>query len=193
MIRGIIFDCFGVLHIDVTTSYFSHFPALREELHDLNVRSDHGFLDRESYLNEAARITGKSVDEVTHGIAIENTLNKTLVDYIKTIPRPRYKMGMLSNVGRGWINDFFSEHDLHELFDEVILSNEEGITKPNPLIFERAAERLGLFPDECVMIDDRTENCKGAEAVGMKAIEFKNNEQLIASLEQLLKNNRESL
>ena len=193
MIRGIIFDCFGVLHIDVTTSYFSHFPALREELHDLNVRSDHGFLDRKTYLNEAARITGKSVEEVTHGIAIENTLNKPLVDYIRTIPRPRYKIGMLSNVGRGWINDFFSEHDLHELFDEVILSNEEGITKPNPLIFERAAERLGLFPDECIMIDDRPENCKGAEAVGMKAIEFKNNEQLIASLEQLLKNKGESL
>lgn len=185
MIRGIIFDCFGVLHIDVTSSYFSHFPALSEELHDLNARADHGFLDRQTYLNEAAAITGKSVEEVVHGIALENTLNKPLVEYIKTL-RPQYKVGMLSNVGRGWINDFFSEHDLHDLFDEVILSNEEGITKPNPLIFERAAERLGLFPDECVMIDDRLENCQGAEAVGMKAIEFKNNEQMTAALEKLL-------
>src|SRR5688500_6865321 len=129
MISGIIFDCFGVLHIDITSSYFSHFPTLSEELHDLNVRSDHGFLDRESYLSEAARITGKSVEEVAHGIAIENTLNKPLVEYIKTISRAQYKVGMLSNVGRGWINDFFSEHDLHELFDVAVLSNEEGITK----------------------------------------------------------------
>lgn len=189
MIRGIIFDCFGVLHIDVTSSYFSHFPALTEELHDLNVRSDHGFLDRESYLNEAARITGKSVEEVTHGIASENTLNKPLVNYIKEIPRSRYKIGMLSNVGRGWINDFFSEHDLHELFDVAVLSSEEGIIKPNPLIFERAAERLGFAPDECVMIDDRAENCEGARLAGMEAIEFKNNEQLIDSLEKLLKEN----
>lgn len=189
MIRGIIFDCFGVLHIDVTSSYFSHFPALTEELHDLNVRSDHGFLDRESYINEAARITGKSVDEVTHGIATENTLNKPLVNYIKAIPRSQYKIGMLSNVGRGWINDFFSEHDLHELFDVTVLSGEEGIIKPNRLIFERAAERLGFAPDECVMIDDRAENCEGARLAGMEAIEFKNNEQLIGSLEKLLKEN----
>lgn len=189
MIRGIIFDCFGVLHIDVTSSYFSHFPALTEELHDLNVRSDHGFLDRESYLSETARITGKSVEEVAHGIATENTLNKPLVNYIKAIPRSQYKIGMLSNVGRGWINDFFSEHDLHELFDVAVLSNEEGIIKPNPLIFERAAERLGLAPDECVMIDDRVENCEGARLAGMEAIEFKNNEQLIDSLEKLLKEN----
>lgn len=186
MIRGIIFDCFGVLHIDVTVSYFSHFPALSEELHDLNVRADHGFLDRNAYLDEAAKITGKSVEEVNHGIAIENTLNKPLVAYIKTL-RPRYKVGMVSNVGRGWINDFFSEHELHDLFDATILSNEEGITKPNPLIFERAAERLGLTPEECVMIDDRPENCRGAEEAGMKAIEFKNNEQMIAALEKLRK------
>ena len=186
MIRGIIFDCFGVLHVDVTSSYFSHFPALSEELHDLNVRADHGFLDRQSYLHEAAKITGKSIEEVSHGIAMENTLNKSLVDYIKTTLRPHYKIGMLSNVGRGWINDFFSEHDLHDLFDEAILSSEEGITKPNPLIFERAAERLGLTSQECVMIDDRLENCRGAEETGMKAIEFKNNEQMIIALEKLL-------
>lgn len=185
MIRGIIFDCFGVLHVDVTSSYFSRFPALSEELHDLNVRADHGFLDRQSYLREASKITGKSAEEVSRGIAMENTLNKPLVGYIKTTLRSHYKMGMLSNVGRGWINDFFSEHDLHDLFDEAILSSEEGITKPNLLIFERAAERLGLLPQECVMIDDRLENCKGAEVAGMKAIEFKSNEQVIAALERL--------
>lgn len=185
MVRGIIFDCFGVLHVDVTSSYFSGFPALSEELHDLNVRADHGFLDRQSYLHEAAKITGKSVEEVVRGIATENTLNKPLVDYIKTL-RPYYKVGMLSNVGRGWINDFFSEHDLHDLFDEAILSSEEGITKPNPLIFERAAERLGLTSQECVMIDDRPENCQGAEQAGMKAIEYRNNEQMITALKKLL-------
>lgn len=187
MIRGIIFDCFGVLHLDVSSAYFANFPQLREELHDLNVRADHGFIGREDYLLEAAKIIGKSVEEVRHGIATENTLNKPLVNYIKTTLKSHYKIGMLSNVGRGWINDFFSEHELHDLFDEVILSNEEGIIKPNPLIFERTAQRLGLLPQECVMIDDRSENCRGAEAVGMKAIDFKENVQAVAQLEQLLK------
>jgi HAD superfamily hydrolase (TIGR01509 family) len=187
MIRGIIFDCFGVLHLDVSSAYFANFPHLREELHDLNIRADHGFIGREDYLLEAARIIGKSAEEVQHGIATENTLNKPLVNYIKTTLKSQYKIGMLSNVGRGWINDFFSEHELHDLFDEVILSSEEGIIKPNPLIFERTAERLGLLPQECVMIDDRAENCRGAEAVGMKAIDFEENGQVLARLEQLLK------
>lgn len=191
MIRGIIFDCFGVLHLDVTSAYFANFPHLRVELHDLNIRADHGFVSKDDYLAEAAAIIGNSIDEVRHGIATENTVNKPLVEYIRTNLKPHYTIGMLSNVGRGWINDFFSEHELHDLFDEVVLSSEEGIIKPNPLIFERVAERLGLLPQECAMIDDRPENCKGAESVGMKAIDFNDNEQLITSLEQLLKNDKE--
>jgi HAD superfamily hydrolase (TIGR01509 family) len=185
MIRGIIFDCFGVLHLDSNTAYFAQFPALREELHDLNVRADHGFLDKATYLTEAATITGKSVDEIAAGIAIENTLNRPLVQYISANLKPKYKVGLLSNIGRGWINDFFTVHQLHDLFDAVILSNEEGIIKPNPLVFERAVERLGLLPEECVMIDDRTENCQGAEEAGMKSIVYHTNEQLIAALEQI--------
>lgn len=187
MIRGIIFDCFGVLHLDVTSAYFANFPKFREQLHDLNVRADRGFIEKEPYLMEAASIIGNTVEEVRHGIATENTLNKPLVEYIKAELRPHYKIGMLSNVGRGWINDFFSEHELHDLFDETVLSNEEGIIKPDPRIFERAAQRLGLKPDECVMVDDRPENCEGAKQAGMKAILYKNNEQVIGALEMLLK------
>ena len=193
MVRGIIFDCFGVLHLDSNSAYFAHFPAVRQELYDLNVRADHGFVDKNDYLAEASAITGRSVEEIAHGIATENTLNKPLVNYIATSLKPHYKIGMLSNVGRGWINDFFTEHELHDLFDEVVLSNEEGIIKPNPLIFEYTAGRMGIDAHECVMIDDRAENCDGARRVGMEAIEFKNNEQFISSLEKLLKDTKEKL
>lgn len=191
MIRGIIFDCFGVLHLDSNTAYFAQFPKLRQELHDLNARADHGFLDKATYLQEAASITGKSTQEIAVGIASENTLNRPLARYIETQLRPYYKIGLLSNIGRGWINDFFDQHQLHDLFDEVILSNEEGVTKPNPLAYEAAAERLGLPPDECIMIDDRPENCRGAEATGMKSIDFHDNEQLFSTLKQLLAENKE--
>lgn len=185
MIRGIIFDCFGVLYVDVTTAYFSRFPKLYEELHDLNKMSDHGFLDKETYISRVAKLTGISEAETIKGFASEHVLNKVLVDYIPTL-RPKYKLGLLSNVGRGWMEDFFNEHQLHDLFDETVLSGEEGLTKPNPLIFERAAGRLGLLPEECVMIDDRQENCDGAERVGMKSINFSTNELLITELEELL-------
>ena len=63
---------------------------------------------------------------------------------------------------------------------------EEGITKPNPLLFERAAERIGIYTDESVFIDDRQENCLGAETTGMKSLLYESNEKLTRDLAELV-------
>jgi putative hydrolase of the HAD superfamily len=186
MIRGIIFDCFGVLHLDSNTAYFMRFPAQQEAIHDLNHRADHGFIDKEGYLREASALIGRSPAEILKEIATGSTLNQSLVDYIKRELKPRYKLAMLSNMGRGWVQEFFDEHQLHDIFDVVVLSSEEGITKPNPLMFERTAERLDLLPDECLMIDDQEDNCDSAKTVGMKSILFTSNDDVIAQLGALL-------
>ena len=57
-----------------------------------------------------------------------------------------------------------------ELFDGVVISGEVGLHKPQPEIFELAAERVDLEPSDCVFVDDLRENCAGAEAVGMIAV-----------------------
>jgi len=171
MIRAIIFDCFGVLYVEAKDAYFSHFPEHYDELHDLNTRADHGFIDRQTYTEAVAKITGVSVEETAKAFMKEHVINKPLIDYIRNLKK-HYKIGLLSNIGRDWMQDFFDEHQLHDLFDAVVISSQEGITKPNPLIFERTAERLGVSPDECIMIDDIKDNCDGAKAAGMRAILF---------------------
>lgn len=172
MIRGIIFDCFGVLYVKAGVAYFAQFPEHHDELHDLNVRADHGFIDRQEYISEVSRITGIPPTETEQAFAREHTLNHTLIEGIRRSLKPHYKIGLLSNIGRDWLQDLFDEYQLHDLFDAVVMSSEEGITKPNPLIFERAAEKLGVSPDECLMIDDTQENCNGAETAGMKSLRY---------------------
>jgi len=181
--KAIIFDCFGVLYVDVTEAYFAHFPEKREELHDLNKLSDHGFISRQDYVRAVSKVTGESASTVEAAFRNEHVLNKPLVEFIRTHLKPRYKTGLLSNVGREWMQDFFDAHQLHELFDQVVLSGEEGITKPNPLIFERIAERLGEQGSDCLFIDNVAENCAGAEAVGMRSFLFKDTSSLIELLQ----------
>lgn len=185
MIRGIIFDCFGVLYTDASEAYFSRFPDLQDDLYDLNKMSDHGFIDRKEYIARVAEITG--ISEQATGVAFmhEFVANTPLIEYIRRELKPRYKIGLLSNIGRDWMQDFFDEHQLHDLFNVVILSHEEGIAKPNPLIFERMATRLGLLPEECLMIDDREENCQGAASIGMKMHCYTNYDTLMTALRQL--------
>lgn len=182
--QAILFDCFGVLYVNAREAYFSHFPKYYDELHNLNKQADHGFIDQMSYIATVASLTGESEESVRRAIAEESTANTALLAYIRDELKPHYKIGMISNIGRGWIDDFFSQHELHDLFDAVVLSGEEGITKPNPLIYERALERLNVFAANALFIDDNPGNCEGARSVGMKSETFTNLNELRHVIEQ---------
>lgn len=185
-VKAVIFDCFGVLYTDSKQSLLDIVPRdRRQELQDLFTSNNYGYFGRQEYLTQAAEIVGRTEAEVADYIAHEHHLNTTLVTLISEQLRSEYKIGLLSNIGREWIDDFFSRHQLHELFDEVVLSGEEGLTKPHPAIFELIASRLGLEPADCVMIDDIPENCEGAEMAGMQAIHYLSNQQLLEELYRL--------
>ena len=56
------------------------------------------------------------------------------------------------------------------LFDAVVLRSALGARKPDPEVFRRAAARLGLKPQECVVVDDHLANVRGARAAGAVVI-----------------------
>lgn len=186
MINTIFFDCFGVLYVDVSHAYFARFPQYHDELYDLNKQADHGFIDRKTYINAVAKVTGVSREETARAFMQEHTINQPLVEFVRNELKPHYKIGLISNIGRGWIQDFFDEHQLHDLFEVVVMSGEEGITKPNPLIFERAVARMGVFSDECVFIDDNQANCDGAKEAGMHTILYTTFSQLQKTLQDVI-------
>ncbi len=186
MIKAIIFDCFGVLYLDRAQSLQERYPNNASELRNLNVSADNGFLDRADYILAVSDLVSSTPQEIESFVSLEHSLNRPLLDMIRRDLKPRYKLGVLSNIGRGWMDDFFDVHALHGLFDTVVVSGEEGITKPHPEIYKTVASRLGVAVGECVMIDDLETNCAGADAAGMRSIHFLSNEQLKADLKKLL-------
>ncbi len=187
MIKAIVFDCFGVFYLDSHSSLVEHFPQFQADLENLRRQADYGFLDRKDYTETVMRLTGSTKKEVENIILTEHVINQELVDYIVTELKPKYKIGLLSNIGRGWIENFFDDYQLHSLFDGVVLSGDEGVTKPHPQIYELMAERLGVEPEECIMVDDLPENMAGADAAGMKGVVYGTLRDLRYDLSKLLK------
>lgn len=180
--KAVIFDCFGVLYLDTKQSLLQSLPPeVAVDLHDIFRQSNYGLLTREEYITAATTLTGQTPEEFIEANTGGYRLNDRMIEKIREL-KPRYKVGLLSNIGRGWIDDFFDKHQLHDLFDAVVLSGEEGVVKPQPRIYEIAAERLGVGLEESVLIDDSADNCAGAEAVGMKAILFETNQQCLHDL-----------
>lgn len=186
MIKAIIFDCFGVFYIDSHQLLVEHFPELEPELEDLRRQSDYGFLGKQDYLLALVRLTGSEPSKIEDIIVGGHSVNQPLVDYVRTELKPYYKLGLLSNVGRGWMDSFFTLEVREELFDAVVLSGDEGVTKPHPQIFELMSERLGLEPGACLMIDDLPENVAGADAAGMCGIVYSNLRDLKSELKRTL-------
>jgi 2-haloacid dehalogenase len=67
-------------------------------------------------------------------------------------------------------------------FQNILVSAEVGLIKPDPRIFELLLERIGRRPAECVYIDDNPKNAAGAAAIGLDAIAFEGTDQLRAEL-----------
>ncbi len=57
-----------------------------------------------------------------------------------------------------------------ELFDVAVVSEREGIAKPDPAIYRLTLERLGLPGEACVFVDDHPRNLPPAEALGITTV-----------------------
>jgi putative hydrolase of the HAD superfamily len=58
---------------------------------------------------------------------------------------------------------------IYEWVDEVVLSCDVGVTKPDAAIFELACARLGVAPHEAAFVDDQAKYCLGAATVGIES------------------------
>lgn len=105
-----------------------------------------------------------------------------MTDAVRAVRAGGLKTGLVSN---SWSVDHYDRELLRELFDEVVISAEVKLHKPQPEIYLLAAEGLGVEPGACLFVDDLQENCKGAEAAGMTAIRHRDPAPTIARLEQL--------
>ncbi len=56
---------------------------------------------------------------------------------------------------------------LFDAFAGVVVSGDEGVTKPDPAIYAIALARFGLGPGEAAFVDDRADNVAAADAAGL--------------------------
>jgi glucose-1-phosphatase len=112
-------------------------------------------------------------------------LDDGLLDYIRAI-RSRYKTALLSNAWDELRHLLKTRYKILDAFDDVIISAEVGLAKPDPHIYEITVQRLEVKPEEAVLVDDFIENIQSAQRAGMHTVHFRSPEQAKAELEAVL-------
>lgn len=193
MIKAIIFDCFGVLYRGSLTHMIQFVaPERQTEVLDANRSFDYGYISRDEYLAILSDATGKTIDQIETIRQARHVRNDELIQILQNL-KHTYKIGLLSNVGYDSLRgELFSDQEIETFFDAMVLSSDVHIVKPNPDIYVLMATKLGVLPEECVMIDDLLVNINGAKEAGMPGITYASNRQLVAELTPLLQVNADA-
>ena len=121
--------------------------------------------------------TKKTIEELTH---------ETQNEYLKRIGDVTFKKGFedfvadlkdsgiscaLATSNALWIVDATSEiHPLGHFFKTITTGEEVDFKKPEPDLFLLTAQKLGVEPSECLVIEDSTAGIEAAHRAGMKAV-----------------------
>jgi len=106
------------------------------------------------------------------------------LEFVRRMARSgRYLMAAINNEAVE-INAYrIQQFALRDIFAAFFSSCYVGVRKPDVGIYQLALRVMQRSGDECIFVDDRAENVKGAVSAGMNGIQFQNVAQSSAELE----------
>jgi 2-haloacid dehalogenase len=194
---AIVFDLGGVL-IDWNPRYLYNrfFPgdpqALERFLAEIdffawNVVQDAGRPFEQAIREQAARFPAYAELIRAYDTHYEETVAgpiQPVVEIMADLRQAGYPLYALSN----WPLEKFvrvrPRFAFLDWFEQILVSGEVGVVKPDPRIYAILLERIGRPAGECIFIDDSPVNIAGAQALGFGTVLFKSAEQLRDELSQ---------
>ncbi|RKN11059.1 HAD-IA family hydrolase [Streptomyces radicis] len=176
---GVIFDFFGVLTFNMV-EVISHFEDRERLARGTFLRAwadPRGQeLFRQLELGKITQTDWNSGFAALISVSPDNLMARYLHDafpahhVLKAARQARaagIRTAVLSNSLGREPYDPYAGFDLHGTFDEVVLSAEHGVRKPDPVIFRLVLDKLGVRAERCLFVDDSEENLAAAHGLGL--------------------------
>lgn len=126
---------------------------------------------------------GKSVDDLTVCKMIDKRVqtksvcfeyvNPDVYQLLENLKKAGMRLGIISNCSSEEVNAI-RESRICKYFDQIILSYEVRMQKPEIRIYQEAANLLGVAKSECIFVGDGgSHELEGAKMAGMEAVQAK--------------------
>lgn len=200
-IQAVLFDLDGTL-LDRDTSLlhfvkdqYRRYPELQTVEQDLFVQrfvelDNHGYLWKDKVYQQL--IQEFSIPNLGWSLLLDDYLYNfqqhctgypNLLTMLTELKNNGLKIALISNGYGQFQYDNFKALNIEPLFDEVLISEWEGLRKPDPAIFHRALTRLGVAAENAVFVGDHPDNdIRASREAGMKAV-WKRNHQFVTDAE----------
>ena len=187
MLRAVIFDVGGVLirtrnrrgrekwakRLGLDSWEFENFVFAGESGLQAQL-GQKSFDDHWHWLGKYFKLNDTELAQMRQDFFAGDVMNDALVAVVPRLRQAGYKTGILSNFGNDARYVWREIYPFIEYFDieNIIISSEVGLMKPDPRIYALAAERVGVKMEEILFIDDFVENIIGAQKAGMQTLHF---------------------
>ncbi len=84
------------------------------------------------------------------------------------------KLAVASSSPENWVSGHLTRLELSEYFDAIVTADDVEETKPNPALFLLAAEKLGVRPNEAIVLEDSPNGVNGAKRAQMFVVAVPN-------------------
>jgi putative hydrolase of the HAD superfamily len=181
--EGLLIDVGGVLTTDIFPSFDAYCAReglavgpFRElyfgspEMKDLLHRLELGELHHTDAQPQLARLLGlppEREEGLFPGLYQEVHFVPAMTEAVEALRRSGVRTGVLSN---SWWFPMYEKPFYDRAFDVQLISGKVGLRKPEPAMFERGVEALGIAPERIVFVDDFEENLPPAQALGMTTV-----------------------
>lgn len=181
-INTLIFDCFGVICDPVLYGWYRD-KRLKRGFIDENIKNvfekfDLGELSENDILDYFLKYDGVNSTKEKLREEIDNYLSVDikLVKIIKNLKARGYKTVLLSNANSSFFyrKVYPTYPEFKKPFDEIIISSEIGMVKPNKNIYEYTLKKIKSKPEESLFVDDSKINIDNAVALGIHGYLYTN-------------------
>jgi putative hydrolase of the HAD superfamily len=149
---------------------------------------DLGLMDGRGYWAKFARDAGLSFtpaqidDLIETDVVMWTSVSEPMLAWAQSLQRAGLLTAILSNMGPEVLRTMRQEFAWLADFNQLTWSCELGIAKPDPAIYTLTCDKLGVAPADALFLDDKIENVRAAEQLGLRALQFRSIDQLRTDL-----------
>lgn len=185
--KAVIFDMDGVL----VDSQPYHFKA------DIDTMAEYGVIkDQKFYESFAGTLTADRMRTLKEMFGLDAPVEEMTIkrenmildimgkedikpvlgipEFLRSIKEKGLTTAVASSSDYKLINLILDRLKIAQYFDSVTSGSDVKRGKPSPDVFLLAAERIGIEPAECLVVEDSENGVKAAKAAGMKALGYIN-------------------
>lgn len=128
--------------------------------------------------------------------AIENNevpLKQGALELLEFLKRNGYKTALATSAKKDRVKSQVTHAKINNLFDAIVCADDIVNSKPNPEIFLKAAEKVNIKPENCIVIEDSEAGIRAAFNAGMIAFHVKDLKEADENIKKYCNKNFENL